>query len=273
MQRKLIIRNSNLFPSSLSFFSLKQTDLWQLWRWVGSKGDLQPYQHLLLPSHSSCAWADTWVLQGWGVKFPAQRVQRGSPHDSHPAKAACGVPACLWAWKDLGKLGTGSSRSTSSCSWERSPVELTLSSSRWKPWWMSLLLCIHLKYYDSLQYMGELCLRQTWHKSTAGWIIPVTFSTQLIKTEIPVWSGPLQRPSPGIPTQQSNPRVEILSSRMQVLEEEQTLYGLTVSFHSGKTRQQFDFSHYRAGMNSSRIPEYQIVITGWKTNTLSSDSD
>lgn len=27
-----------------------------------------------------------------GEKFPAQRVQRGSPHGSRPAKAACRVP-------------------------------------------------------------------------------------------------------------------------------------------------------------------------------------
>jgi len=43
LQRKLITHNSRLFPPLLRqfFFSLKQTDLWQLWNSAGSKGDLQ----------------------------------------------------------------------------------------------------------------------------------------------------------------------------------------------------------------------------------------
>lgn len=55
MQRKLIdIIATSFHLRSDGFFSLKQPDLWQLWRSAGSRGDLQPYQHLLLPSRSSC---------------------------------------------------------------------------------------------------------------------------------------------------------------------------------------------------------------------------
>lgn len=117
---------------------------------------------------------DAWVLPGGEIPS-TEGAERLSP-----LRRWC--VGCLPASehkKGLGKVRTGSSWSTSSCSWERSPTELTLASSRCKPRWMSMLLCIHLKYYDSLQYMGELCLRQTWHKSTAGWIIPVTFSTAI----------------------------------------------------------------------------------------------
>lgn len=72
MQHKLIIHNSHLFPAWLSFLSLKQPDLCQLWRSAGGRGDLQPCQHFLQLTDYGSSTAPSAerpipVKVGWGL--------------------------------------------------------------------------------------------------------------------------------------------------------------------------------------------------------------
>lgn len=148
MQRKLVIHNSNLFLPSFRQFLQLAAD----WSVVALEISRKQRWFTALPTSPSALPLHLPPGRCMGPTGGGRNSQRRGCREALPMAHALQRRhvGCLWAWKDLGKLGTRSSWSTSSCSWERSPAELTPSSSRQKPRWMSLLLCIHLKYYDSL---------------------------------------------------------------------------------------------------------------------------
>lgn len=93
-----------------SFFSLKQADLWQLWRSAGSKGDLQPYQHLLLPSHSSCIRQahGSYRRRGWWWWNSQRRGCREALPMAHTLwRRRVGCLPASGHKKTLGSLGRG----------------------------------------------------------------------------------------------------------------------------------------------------------------------